>query len=191
MRKVTFMLAFLLFAGLNFAWAQTRTIHGLVTGSEDGSPIPGVTVQVKGTTVGTTTDLDGKYSLEVKSGAHTLVFSFVGMKTKEVTLGSQNQVDVVLQPDVLQIDQVVVTAIGITREKKALGYNVQDVTSKDIATSGNTDVVNALQGRVSGVTITQASGAAGGASYITIRGATSIIGNNQPLFVVDGVPIDN
>ena len=191
MRKITFMLVFLLFAGLNYAWAQTRTVHGKVTSSEDGSPIPGVTVQVKGTTVGTTTDLDGKYTLEFKAGYNTLVFSYVGMKTKEVTLGSQNEVDVVMQPDVLQIDQVVVTAIGITREKKALGYNVQDVTAKDIAKSGNTDVVNALQGRVSGVTITQASGAAGGASYITIRGATSIIGNNQPLFVIDGVPIDN
>ena len=191
MRKITLMLAFLLFAGLNFAWAQTRTIHGTVTSSEDGSAIPGVTVQVKGTTVGTTTDLDGKYTLTFDKGFKTLVFSYVGMKSKEVALGNQNQIDIVLQPDVLQIDQVVVTAIGITRAKKALGYNVQDVSAKDIATSGNTDVVNALQGRVSGVTITQASGAAGGASYITIRGATSITGNNQPLFVVDGVPIDN
>ncbi|UBM63031.1 SusC/RagA family TonB-linked outer membrane protein [Candidatus Sulfidibacterium hydrothermale] len=191
MRKITFMFVFLLFAGLNFAWAQTRTIHGKVTSSEDGLPIPGVTVKVKGTTVGTTTNLDGKYALEVKAGQNTLVFSYVGMKTQEVTLGNSNVVNVVLHPDVLQIDQVVVTAIGITKEKKALGYNVQDVTAKEIAKSGNTDVVNALQGRVSGVTITQASGAAGGATYITIRGATSIIGNNQPLFVVDGVPIDN
>ncbi len=191
MRKITIMLAFLLFAGLNFALAQTRTISGIVTSSEDGSAIPGVTVQVKGTTVGTTTDLDGKYMLEVKPGYKVLVFSYVGMKTKEVTLGNQNQINVVMDPDVLQMDEVVVTAIGITKSKKALGYNVQDVNSADIAKSGNTDVVNALQGRVSGVTITKASGAAGGASYITIRGATSIIGNNQPLFVVDGVPIDN
>jgi TonB-linked SusC/RagA family outer membrane protein len=191
MRKITIMLAFLLFAGLNFALAQTRTISGIVTSSEDGSAIPGVTVQVKGTTVGTTTDLDGKYMLEVKPGYKVLVFSYVGMKTKELTLGNQNQINVVMDPDVLQMDEVVVTAIGITKSKKALGYNVQDVSSADIAKSGNTDVVNALQGRVSGVTITKASGAAGGASYITIRGATSIIGNNQPLFVVDGVPIDN
>jgi TonB-linked SusC/RagA family outer membrane protein len=191
MRKITIMLAFLLFAGLNFAFAQTRTISGIVTSSEDGSAIPGVTVQVKGTTVGTTTDLDGKYMLEVKPGYKVLVFSYVGMKTKEVALGNQNQINVVMDPDVLQMDEVVVTAIGITKTKKALGYNVQDVNSADIAKSGNTDVVNALQGRVSGVTITKASGAAGGASYITIRGATSIIGNNQPLFVVDGVPIDN
>jgi len=191
MRKITIMLAFLLFAGLNFALAQTRTISGIVTSSEDGSAIPGVTVQVKGTTVGTTTDLDGKYLLEVKPGYKVLVFSYVGMKAKEVTLGNQNQINVVMDPDVLQMDEVVVTAIGITKSKKALGYNVQDVSSDDIAKSGNTDVVNALQGRVSGVTITKSSGAAGGASYITIRGATSIIGNNQPLFVVDGVPIDN
>jgi len=191
MRKFTLMLALMSFIGIQFALAQTRTINGTVASSEDGSGIPGVTVLVKGTTVGTTTDIDGKYSLSVKPGSKTLVFSYIGMKTQEVTIGSQNQVNVTLQPDVLMVDEVVVTAIGMTKEKKALGYNVQDVKSEEIAKSGNTDVVNALQGRVSGVEVTSSSGAAGGANYITIRGATSITGNNQPLFVVDGVPIDN
>ena len=191
MRKITIMLAFLFFAGLQFAFAQTRTISGTVTSSEDGSGIPGVTVQVKGTTVGTTTDIDGKYSLEVKPKYKTLVFSYVGMKTVEVAIGNQNQINVTMKPDVLQMDEVVVTAIGISKEKKALGYNVQDVKSEEIAKSGNTDVVNSLQGRVSGVEVTSSSGAAGAAAYITIRGAASITGNNQPLFVVDGVPIDN
>ncbi|RLD86908.1 MAG: SusC/RagA family TonB-linked outer membrane protein, partial [Bacteroidetes bacterium] len=179
------------FIGVQFALAQTRTINGTVTSSDDGAGVPGVTVLVKGTIVGTTTDIDGKYSLSVKPGSKTLVFSYIGMKTQEVAIGSQNQVDVILQPDVLMVDEVVITAIGMTKEKKALGYNVQDVKSEEIAKSGNTDVVNALQGRVSGVEVTSSSGAAGGANYITIRGATSITGNNQPLFVVDGVPIDN
>ncbi len=191
MRKFTLMLALMSFIGIQFALAQTRTINGTVTSSEDGAGIPGVTVLVKGTTVGTTTDIDGKYSLSVKPGSKTLVFSYIGMKTQEVAIGSQNQINVTLQPDVLMVDEVVVTAIGMTKEKKALGYNVQDVKSEEIAKSGNTDVVNALQGRVSGVEVTSSSGAAGGANYITIRGATSITGNNQPLFVVDGVPIDN
>ncbi len=191
MRKFTLMLALMSFIGIQFALAQTRTINGTVTSSEDGAGIPGVTVLVKGTTVGTTTDIDGKYSLSVKPGSKTLVFSYIGMKTQEVAIGSQNQVNVTLHPDVLMVDEVVVTAIGMTKEKKALGYNVQDIKSEEIAKSGNTDVVNALQGRVSGVEVTSSSGAAGGANYITIRGATSITGNNQPLFVVDGVPIDN
>jgi len=191
MRKFTLMLVLMSFIGVQFALAQTRTINGTVTSSEDGAGVPGVTVLVKGTTVGTTTDIDGKYSLSVKPGSKTLVFSYIGMKTQEVAIGSQNQINVTLQPDVLMVDEVVVTAIGMTKEKKALGYNVQDVKSEEIAKSGNTNVVNALQGRVSGVEVTSSSGAAGGANYITIRGAASITGNNQPLFVVDGVPIDN
>ena len=191
MRKFTLLLALFTLIGMQLALAQTRTISGTVTSSEDGKGIPGVTVLVKGTNVGTTTDLDGHYTLKVKEGYNTLVFSYIGMKTMEVEIGNKTRVDVTMQPDVMMVDEVVVTAIGIPKEKKALGYNVQDVKSEAIAKSGNTNIVNALQGRVSGVEVTSSSGAAGGANYITIRGATSITGNNQPLFVVDGVPIDN
>ncbi len=191
MRKFTLLLALFSFLSVQFALAQTRTITGTVTSAEDGKGIPGVTVLLKGTNVGTTTDLDGKFKLTVKPGYNTLVFSYIGMKTQEVEIGNQSEINITMQPDVMQVDEVVVTAIGIPKEKKALGYNVQDVKSETIAKSGNTDIVNALQGRVSGVEVTSSSGAAGGANYITIRGATSITGNNQPLFVVDGVPIDN
>ncbi len=191
MRKITILLAFLFLVGANLANAQTGTVSGKVTSSEDGAGIPGVTVQVKGTTVGTVTDIDGNYSLEVKSDFKVLVFQFVGMSSQEITIGGQTTINVTMSPDVLLMEEVVVTAIGIPKEQKAIGYTVQDVSSEEIAKSGNTNMVESLQGRVAGVQVNSSSGAAGGANYITIRGATSLTGNNQPLFVVDGVPIDN
>jgi len=191
MRKITILLAFLLMAGLQFANAQTRTISGKVTSSEDGKGIPGVTIVVKGTAVGTVTDLDGNYSLEIEPSYKVLVFQFVGMKTVEITIGNQSTINVAMQQDVLQVDEVVVTAIGIPRAQKALGYTVQDVGADQLQKSGSSEVISALDGRVSGVEINASSGAANAAQRITIRGATSIIGNNQPLFVVDGVPINN
>ncbi len=191
MRKITIMLVFLLIAGVNFAFAQSRTITGKVTSAQDGMGIPGVTVMVKGTTIGTTTDIDGNYSIDVRPDHKTLIFRYVGMNTQEINVGSQTAINIVMQPDVLQMDEVVVTAIGISREQKALGYAVQTVSEDDIARSANTNLISALGGRASSVEVTSSSGAAGGAQYITIRGAGTITGNNQPLFVVDGIPINN
>ncbi len=185
------MLVFLLVAGISHAFAQTRTVAGKVTSSQDGMGIPGVTVMVKGTTIGAITDIDGNYELQVRPEHRTLVFSYISMKTIEVALGTQTSINVVMEPDVVMIDEVVVTAIGVSREAKALGYAVQSVGSEDIVRSAAINPVNALSGRVAGVQITNSSGAAGAASYMTIRGAASLTGNNQPLFVVDGVPIDN
>jgi TonB-linked SusC/RagA family outer membrane protein len=191
MRKITFLLAFLLFVGMNLANAQTRTIHGTIVDSEDGQGIPGVTITVKGTTVGTTTDLDGKYSLEVKPEYETLQFSYVGMKTVEITLSDQTEINVTLEPDVMQMDEVVVTALGVSREKKTLGYAVQDVSGDQLNQAKTDNVLNALSGRVAGVQVTNASGAVGASTRITIRGNSSFRSDNQPLFVVDGVPISN
>ena len=115
MRKSTIMLVFLLFAGVNFAFAQSRTVTGKVTSSQDGLGMPGVSVVVKGTIVGTTTDIDGVYTISVLPAHKALIYSFVGMTTKEVALGNQTTINVVLDPDVFQIDEVVVTALGITR----------------------------------------------------------------------------
>ena len=189
MRKFTIVLAFLLLAGLQGVLAQTRVISGVVTSSEDKSPIPGVTIVVKSTTIGTTTNVDGKYVLSVPSKYDVLTFSYVGMKTKDVKIGESNTLDVVLEPDVMNMDEIVVTAIGIPRETKALSYSVQNVSSDDINKAAQTDMINSLQGKVSDVQIVNSSGTAGAASYIQIRGVTSLTGNNQPLFVVDGVPI--
>jgi len=191
MRKFTLMLTFLLFVGMNWANAQTRTIHGTVVSSEDGQGIPGVTVAVKGTTVGTITDLDGKYSLEVKPEYKTLQFSYVGMKTVDIALSSQNEINVTMEPDVMQMDEVVVTALGVSRQKKTLGYAVQDVSGDQLTQAKTDNVLNALSGRVAGVQITSGSGAIGASTRINIRGNSSLRSDNQPLFVVDGVPISN
>lgn len=190
MRKFTILLVAMLFCGLQVAFAQ-KTITGTVTSAEDGTPLIGVTVIIKGTTIGTTTDLDGKYSIEVPDDTEALLFSYVGMSTQEIAIGNRTVINVELAPSAVAMDEIVVTALGISREKKALGYAVQEVSGDELARSGAPNIVNSLAGKVSSVQVVNSSGAAGGASFITIRGAASITQNNQPLFVVDGVPIDN
>jgi TonB-linked SusC/RagA family outer membrane protein len=190
MRKFTIFLALMFFIGLQVAHAQ-RTITGKVTSSDDGSGIPGATVLVKGTAVGAITDVDGKFSLTVPKDKNVLLVSYVGMKSQEVELGTDNVLNVTLQPSVQELEGVVVTALGVTREKKALGYSVQDVKGGALQTDGGANVVNQLSGRVAGVQVTASSGNMGGSSRILIRGINSISGNNQPLFVVDGTIIDN
>lgn len=190
MRKFTFMLALLLFVGMNWANAQTSTIHGTVVSSEDGQGIPGVTVAVKGTTIGTTTDLDGKFSLEVKPEYKTLQFSYVGMKTVEIALSGQTEINVTMEPDVMQMEEVVVTALGVSREKKSLGYATQQISGDDVNQVKTTNFINNLQGKAAGVNI-KANGNMGGSTNVIIRGSSSLTGNNQALFVVDGVPISN
>ncbi len=189
MRKFTIVLALLLLVGMQGVFAQTRVISGTVTSSDDKSPIPGVTVVVKSTTIGTTTNLDGKYVLTLPMKYNTIVFSYVGMKTQELTIGDNANFDVVLQPDVMNMDEIVVTAIGIPRETKALSYSVQTVGGDELQKAARTDVVNSLQGKVSDVQIINSAGVAGSASYIQIRGVQSLTGNNQPLFIVDGIPV--
>ncbi|MCD4745787.1 MAG: SusC/RagA family TonB-linked outer membrane protein [Bacteroidales bacterium] len=190
MRKFTIFLAFFIFLGMQLVHAQDRAITGTVISSDDGLAIPGVAVMVKGTNIGTTTDLDGKYQLTVDSKVTTLIFSFMGMVTKEVQIGDKNVVDVVLDPDIMDIEGVVVTALGISREKKALGYSVQDLKGDEIAEARENNIVNALAGKIAGVQVTNSSGGVGSSSRIIIRGNSSF-GNNQPLFVVDGTPILN
>ncbi len=174
---------------LSFAqdFAQGRTISGTVTG-EDGMPLPGVNVLVKGTARGVQTDFDGNYAIEATRG-DILVFSFVGLKTAEYGIGDNTVIDVILTADAAQLDEVVVTAIGISRDEKELGYNVQTVSSEEIGNKSNADVVNSLAGETSGVEIISSSGSAGAATFITIRGSASITGNNQPLFVINGMPV--
>ncbi|MFP4060648.1 MAG: carboxypeptidase-like regulatory domain-containing protein, partial [Bacteroidales bacterium] len=191
MKRFTVLLAFLVFAGLQLVHAQRMQITGTVTNSQDGSTLPGVSVVVKGTTIGTITDYDGTYQLSVPEDATTLVFSFIGMKTLEVPIEGRTTVDVALEPDVLGLDEVVVTALGITRARKAVGYSVQDISGEDISDAQSTHVLNAISGKVAGVQITNSAGAAGSSVSMVIRGPASLTRSNQPLFVVDGVPIDN
>lgn len=181
----------LVLLSVHIANAQQKTITGKVTSSEDGSTVPGVSVAVKGTTLGTITNINGEYSLSVPADATTLVFSFVGMTSKEVEIGTLTNIDVSMVPGVFNVDEVVVTALGISREKKSLGYAVQDVKGDDITKAKETNVVNSLQGKVAGAQVTNSSGAVGASSRIVLRGVSSLKGDNQPLFIIDGVPLAN
>jgi TonB-linked SusC/RagA family outer membrane protein len=171
-------------------FAQTVVVSGKVTSSVEGEgPIPGVAVTVYGTTIGTSTDVDGNYSLSVPESATKLIFQFIGMVTVEEAINGRTTINVVMEPDLLGIEEVVVTALGITRAKKGLGYSSQEVAGEDLARSGNTNFANALQGKIAGLNITPSSGMPGASSSIVIRGARSFSDNNQPLYVVDGQPI--
>jgi len=189
MKKIT-TLIFISFM-LTFHLLAQKTITGTVTDAESNEPLTGVSVSVKNTTVGTTTSAKGLFELLVPEKGEVLVFSFLGMISNEVEIGSKIEFNVAMQCDTLSIDGVVVTAIGIPREIKALGYSVQELSAKEITTVPNTNIVNSLTGKVAGVQVTSTSGSPGASAYITIRGAASIDGNNQPLFVVDGVPVSN
>lgn len=191
MRKQITLLALLLAFVCLKTTAQDRSITGKVTSSEDKLGIPGVSVVVTGTTTGTSTDIDGNYKLDVSSTAKSLKFSAISMKSKTVDLGSSNSLDVVLDPDVTRLEEVVVTANAIVREKRSLGFATTQVKGDELNQGGNTNVIGALQGKVSGVSINSLSGAPGSSQRIVIRGGTSITGQNQALFVVDGIPIEN
>jgi TonB-linked SusC/RagA family outer membrane protein len=190
MKKIAFFFSILLFMGNMALYAQTRVITGTVTSAEDDAPIPGVSIAVKGTTLGTITDIDGEYTIQVPQDANVLIFSFVGMQTQEVEIIGTT-INVVMESDVVGISEVVVTANAIRREKRELGYSVTSVEGTETTKARDANVLNSLAGKVSGVRITQQSGTLGGSSKILIRGANSLTGENQPLFVVDGVPISN
>ncbi|MBB2151666.1 SusC/RagA family TonB-linked outer membrane protein [Pedobacter gandavensis] len=171
------------------AYAQQK-VTGTVT-EKSGQPIPGVSVTEKGSKNGTSTNADGKFSISVKKGA-TLVFSSVGLGTKEVNVGNNASLgNVVLEDDANALNEVVVTALGIKREKKSLGYAMQELKGETLVDAREPNLVNALSGKVAGLQITRSSSGPTGSSKITLRGNNSLTGENQPLIVVDGVPMDN
>lgn len=170
--------------------AQQKTLTGAVK-DEKGNPFQSVSVQVKGSSTGTTTRADGTFSLVVPSSATTLVFSFVGYKDVEAAIGSDLRFDISLSPGGTELREVVVTALGIARDKRALGYATQNIKSDQLVNKGDPNLLNVLQGKVAGVNITSASGSPGASTNINIRGITSFTGSNQPLFVVDGIPVSN
>ncbi|WPP50014.1 SusC/RagA family TonB-linked outer membrane protein [Catalinimonas niigatensis] len=184
------LLSFLILSGLS-AYAQQTSISGKVTDAEN-SPIPGVNVLVKGTTQGTITDIEGDYRLNVPENTETLVFSFVGYETQEVSISGRSTINVNLALDARQLGEVVVTALGVEREAKALGYAVQEVQGEELTQARETNLVNSLAGKVAGVQVSNSASGVGGSARVTIRGESSLnINKNQPLFVVDGVPISN
>jgi len=180
---------------LSIAWstvmAQERTVTGKVTDVADASPLPGVNVLLKGSTTGSVTDADGNYRLSIPPDGGTLVFSFIGFQTQEVPIGERSIVDLGMGVDIRQLSEVVVTAAGIEREKKSLGYRLENVSGTKLQQVSETDPLRALQGKVAGVNIIGSSGVPGSSTRITMRGNRSLLGNNQPLIVVDGIPFDN
>lgn len=173
-----------------FATAQQRTITGTITDKE-GNPLTGVVIQAKGSSVGTFSKGEGKFKLVVPTGTTALIFKLIGKKTTEVTLGASDEVSVTLEEDALKADEVVVTAIGIERQKKSLGYATQELKGQEIVNSRETNIVNSITARVAGVQVNNSTGVPGASSFIRIRGSSSVGGSNQPLFVIDGIPIDN
>lgn len=171
-------------------YAQNRTVSGKVTSSEDGSPLPGVNVVLKGTSSGIVTDASGVYRIIVPSPNTTLVFSFIGHKTVEESVNSRSTIDIVLVSDTKQLTEIVVTAQGILKTRNELSYAAQTVGGDAISATRDANFVNALSGKVAGVQI-QKNNSLGGSTGIVIRGWKSLNGSNQALFVVDGVPIDN
>ena len=191
MKKLLFLVILFMTSLLQQAIAQDRTVTGRVTDRASGQGLPGVTVLVKGTTIGASTNAEGDFSLSVPPSATALTFSSIGYVNMEQALGTSSVVNVSLGTDTKQLGEVVVTALGREEQKKSLGYAVQDIKGAEFTQARETNVVNSLAGKIAGVQISNSTGAAGSSSRIVIRGAKSIAGNNQPLFVIDGQPIDN
>ncbi len=168
-----------------------RTVSGVVTGADGNQPLIGVNILIKGTSSGEITDFDGRFSITVPSEESVLVFSYTGYESQEITVGSLTDLNVTLQLNATSLDEIVVTAIGITADKSNLGYSIQSVKADEMRNSGETNLVAALAGKAAGVQVTSSGGTAGAAAQIRIRGNKTIIGRNAPLFVVDGIPIDN
>ena len=191
-RYMLSLLFTLLLIGNGFAtpFLQETRVSGRVTSQEDGNGLPGVSVVLKGTQQGTITDAEGRYSISVPDNNAVLVFSFIGYTGQEVPVNGRTVVDLVLSPNMEQLDEVVVTALGIEREERSLGYAVAEVDGDELDNVAQENVLNAIAGRVPGVTINSTGGAGSSVSMI-IRGATSLSSDNQPLFVIDGVPVAN
>ena len=190
MRKLTFLLACLILVGVGLVNAQSRSITGNVFSADDGQPVIGATVMVKGTTIGTITDTDGKFKINVPANAKNLLISFVGMKTVDVV--AVNNISIKLESDSKQMDEVVVVAtpFGIKKQKNEIGYAATTITNKFITQANATNVQQALNGKVSGVNVTTTNSGVFENAKINIRGIRSLTGNNQPMLVVDGSPVN-
>jgi TonB-linked SusC/RagA family outer membrane protein len=186
--KFSKILTLILAFAVQMTFAQEQKVTGNVT-DEDGLPLPGVNIIIKGTSTGVQTDFDGNYAIAASQG-DVLVFSFIGLQKAEYPVGASNTLNVTLKADAAQLDEVVVTALGIKREKKSLGYATQEVDGSEVSDVPSTNFMNSLSGKVAGLKI-KASGTMGGSADVVIRGSSSLTGNNQALFVVDGTPINN
>lgn len=183
---------FILFMTLAIMPAKAQvTVSGTVMSAQEETSLPGVNILEVGTQHGTTTNADGEFTIEVSDSDATLRFTYVGYSTKAVELNGRTELTVQLVSKTQELDDVVVTALGLERQSKSLGYSVSEVEAEELVTATSTNTANLLQSKVAGLNVTPTSGGPGSSSRVTIRGASSLAGNNQPLYVVDGVPIDN
>ena len=189
MKKNIYVLLFLIMGTCANVWAQ-KTITGTVTDTSVNEPLIGATVLIKGTTVGVITDFDGKYTIQANQD-DVLVFSYIGLDTQEIAVGDRSVINVDMKNDGVKIDEVVVTAMGIKRKSKSLTYATQRVGGNELTRAKETNMINSLQGKSAGVNITTSASGAGGSAKIVIRGNKSAQGNNQPLIVLDGMPMSN
>jgi TonB-linked SusC/RagA family outer membrane protein len=189
MRKII-SLSFILFMLASVAWTQSQTVTGRVTSAEDGQGIPGASVVVRGTTIGTVTDFDGNYSLQVPSLNEVLVFSFVGLQSRQVAIEGRTQINVELQPDLLRVEEVVVTGVAGATPRRKLSVTVDRIGTEQLEALPSTSASTALQGRLSGVTVVQSSGNPGQAANIRLRGSTNLLGDSNPLIIIDGVMME-
>ncbi|MCD9019419.1 SusC/RagA family TonB-linked outer membrane protein [Parachryseolinea silvisoli] len=190
MKKSLLGLVTLLLLASVSAYAQTVT--GKVTSATDGAPIPGVSVIIKGTSVGTSTDTEGKFTLTAPSAANdVLVISFIGFATQEISVQDRTNIDVVLKEDATELNEVVVTALGIERDRKSLGYSVTEVKGEQFTQAREINVANSLVGKVAGVNVSSINGGPGSSTSVLIRGVSSLTQTNQPLYVINGVPMSN
>lgn len=191
MTKKVLNLLFVLGILCTYGMQAQTTVKGVVVDAASNLGLPGVSVVVKGTSQGVTTDFDGNYSIEVSNAESTLQFSYVGFTTQEIAINGQSTINVSLVEDVSQLDEVVVTALGIKRERKSLGYAVQEVKGEALTEARETNVANALSGKIAGIQVIKGSNGPASSSKIVLRGNSSLTGDNQPLIVVDGIPMDN
>jgi len=188
MKKLMLFLFCILIAGMQITNAQTKSISGAVTSKEDGTSIPGVSVMVKGTTLGTVTNLDGKFELSIPNDSKTLVFSFIGMKNLEVEIGTQSTFNISMETDVFSVDEVVVVGYGVQQKRDVTG-SISSVKGEDIKLMPVQSFDQALQGKAAGVMITMPNGVLNNPPVIRVRGFNSITSSSYPLIVVDGVPV--
>ncbi len=191
MKNKAALLTLLLALCVQLGFAQSRTVSGIVKSAENGETLPGIAILEKGTRNGTTTDMDGKFSITLTSTQPVLVFQAIGKEGKEVTVGSENFITVQMKESTEQLDEVVITALGISKETKALGYSVSQVSGDEVEKSGENNIIQSLSAKAPGIQVVGTGGTPGSSSKILLRGNATFTGANQPLIVIDGVPIDN
>ena len=171
--------------------AQTKTISGTITSAEDGTPLPGISVIVEGAASGTSTDAYGKYTLSVPSDREKVIFSGIGVASQTVNVSNRSTISLTLSKDTRQLSEVTVTALGVTKAKRTVGFATQELSKRDLIEARDVNVANYLTGKIAGVQVSLSAGGVGGSSKVLIRGVSSLTGENQPLYIVDGIPLDN